>query len=239
MRRNFCFFFILMTLFLTPSYGMEAPRTYSFKERQLLLDLYGIGIVTFNTENLPGSLPLDSPYYIDLRHVISHPTIFKEMVLLLKERAQLLSFDAICGVPYAALPMATGLAYETSSPLLMRRSSPKSHGTCKKIEGTLFPHMRCLVVEDVITTATSLFETIQDLEEANVAVAHCLVFFDREQGGLPYAKAKGYPTEAIFTLSDLVYILQEAGKISASFADYLIQWTRENQVPGINWKTKA
>jgi uridine monophosphate synthetase len=237
MKKISTLFLFLFLFGFVNSYGLEAPRSYSQKERQLMLDLYEIGILNFDIESWKGSLPLSSPYYVDLRHIMSYPHIFKEVILSFKNKAKELSFESICGVPYAALPMAANLAYEIESPLIMRRTQRKGYGTNKKIEGLIVPHMRCLIIEDVVTTSTSLFETIRDLEEEEIVISDCIILFDRQQGGVEFAKEKGYNVHTIFTITDFMYILQEEGKINSNFAEAVVNWTRENQVPGVNWKS--
>jgi uridine monophosphate synthetase len=237
MKKNYALFlFVLLCFGFANSYGLEALRSYSKKERQLMLDLYEIGIFNFDTESWKSSLTFSSPYYVDLRHIISYPHIFKDVILSFKNKAKELSFDTICGVPYAALPMAANLAYEIESPLIMRRTKSKEYGTNKKIEGLVIPNMHCLIIDDVITTATSLFETIRDLEEEKIIISDCIILFDRQQGGVEFAIEKGYNIHTIFTITDFMYILQEEGKIDSAFAESVINWTRKNQVPGINWK---
>ncbi len=229
------FLFLFLFGFIN-SYGLEAPRSYTQKERQLMLDLYEIGILNFEVGSWKSYLPFSSPYYVDLRHIMSYPHIFKEVILSFKNKASELSFDSICGVPFAALPMAANLAYEIESPLIMRRNTRKEGGTNKKIEGLIVPHMSCLLIEDVVTTATSLFETIQDLEDEDIIISDCIILFDRQQGGVEFAKEKGYNVHTIFTITDFMYILQKEGKINSDFAEAVVNWTQKNQVPGVNWK---
>ena len=39
------------------------------------------------------------------------------------------NFDLICGVPYAALPMATAMSLESYIPLIIKRKEAKAYGT--------------------------------------------------------------------------------------------------------------
>ena len=108
-------------------------KNYTAEERDLILQLYDIGVLRFDTATM--NPPLSSPYYIDLRHTISHPHIFKKIINLLVKKSKELSYDIICGVPYAALAMAATVAYDQEKPLIMRRAHVKNYGTAKKIEG--------------------------------------------------------------------------------------------------------
>lgn len=162
--------------------------------------------------------------------------MFNRVVKLLSQKLDKVSYDVICGVPYAALALVADIAYIRESPLIMRRDKRKEHGTGKKIEGIIKYGMRTIVIEDVVTTATSLFETIQDLENEHLIVKDCVVLFDRQQGGVEFAENKGYCMHILFSITDFMRVLVEEGKIDPIFADTILEWTKEHQVAGVNWK---
>lgn len=82
-----------------------------------------------------------------------------------------LQYDHLCGVPYTALPIASLLSVKESKPMLIRRKETKAYGTKKLIEGKFTGGESCLIIEDVITSGSSILETVSDLrKEGNYSV---------------------------------------------------------------------
>jgi hypothetical protein len=52
------------------------------------------------------------------------------------------------------------ISLHSEKPMIMRRKEAKSHGTKNLIEGDYKPGYKCLVIEDVITSGSSVIETV-------------------------------------------------------------------------------
>ena len=102
-------------------------------KKQFFLECYELGIIKFGRFTLKSGI--ESPFYVDLRPLASDPKILKRLANYLLDMLPLDNFDLICGVPYAALPMATAMSLESYLPLIIKRKEAKDYGTKKMIEG--------------------------------------------------------------------------------------------------------
>ena len=180
--------------------------------RSLILDLYVIEAIKFGSFTLKNGT--QSPIYIDLRLLISYPALMKKMSSALATFISSLYFDLICGVPYAALPIATALALEGDFPMILCRKQMKDYGTKKLIEGKFEKGQTCLIVEDVITSGASILETIASLKTQGLEVEDAIVMLDREQGGKENLKKNNIRLHALISMFDLLKVLFHEKKIS-------------------------
>ena len=183
-------------------------------KNKFFLESYKLEIIKFGKFTLKSGI--ESPFYVDLRPLTSDPKILKKLAEhLLEILPKDNKLDLICGVPYAALPMATVMSLLSDIPLIMKRKEAKGYGTKKLIEGIYKQGQSCLLVEDVITSGKSLLETIAEVEKEGLKVSDIVVVLDRQQGGKELLEQKGYRVYTLFTITEVVKILHEAGEIDA------------------------
>jgi len=195
---------------------------------EAVLKLHELGGIKFGEFVLKSQIT--APFYIDLRLIVSCPSLLKTVGELMWEQVQDLTFDHLVGVPYTALPIATQMSLSQNIPMLMRRKEAKAYGTKKIIEGLFQPKDRCLIVEDLVTSGASMLETIAPLKELQLDVQDLVVFLDREQGGTKRLQEQGYRLHRAITITQLVEILCSENKISEQTKESVLNFVKNNQV---------
>src|SRR3989338_11058031 len=190
--------------------------------------LFDIGAIKFGEFKLKSGIM--SPIYIDLRITVSYPEVLKMVAEAMWQKVNDIKFDLICGVPYTALPIATVMSVEHNIPMVMRRKEVKEYGLKKAIEGNFQPDQNVLVVEDLVTSGSSVFETIAPLEHEGLKVTDIVVLIDREQGGRQHISKKGYNLHSVFTISEMLTVLEAEGKLNDAMVQNVQQFIKGNQV---------
>ncbi|MBU0705677.1 orotate phosphoribosyltransferase [Patescibacteria group bacterium] len=183
------------------------------KKEEIALALHEIGAIKFGEFTLKSGIK--SPIYIDLRLLISYPKVLRLISEAMIEMAKGLKFDVIAGIPYTALPIATAISISQEWPMVYARKEVKDYGTKKKIEGVFKEGDTALVIDDLITTGGSKFETVEPFEASGLKITDFLVLVDREQGGGRQLEEKGYKLHSIIGINELLDILKRNNKIDA------------------------
>lgn len=167
----------------------------------LIQSLQAINIIKYGDFTLKSGQ--QSSIYVDLRAIISYPAVLQQVADAMWQKIAAFDPKLLCGVPYTALPIASIMSIAHQVPMLMRRKEAKNYGTKKMIEGIFAPGQNCVIIEDVITTGSSVIETADLLKSQGLTVTDIVVLIDRQQGGQENLAKQGYRVHAVYTLEQL------------------------------------
>jgi uridine monophosphate synthetase len=187
--------------------------------QDLILQLFDIGCLLFGDYVQASGATFS--YYIDLRKIISNPQIFNQVLNAYAEILQNLTFERIAGLPYGALPTATGLALNLNYPMIFPRKEVKAHGTRRLIEGNFHPGETVVVIDDILISGKSAIEGAAKLESAGLKVEDIVVFIDHEGGVKDRLAEHGYRAHSVLTISEITETLYQAGRITQQQYDAL------------------
>lgn len=180
--------------------------------QDLILQLYDLGCILFG-EYVQASGAV-FPYYVDLRKIISEPQIFHQILQAYAEIVKKLDFDRIAGIPYGALPTATGLSLMLHHPLIFPRKEVKAHGTRRLVEGHYQPGEKVVVIDDILISGKSAIEGAEKLKSCGLEIEDIVVFINHEQGVIERLKQAGYQAHSVLSISEITETLYSAGKIN-------------------------
>jgi len=177
--------------------------------KEFAIFLYKNNIIRFGNFTLASGK--NSSYYVDLRLIPSYPHQFRKMIKniqnLIVEKTGLDNFECLASVPTGGLVVTSALAIEIVKPLIYVRSKPKEHGTAKSIEGKISAGMKVVMVDDVVTTGTSVLNGINQLREAGLLVSDLYVIINRLEGADKALSDIGVQTHQLTDILEITDIL--------------------------------
>ena len=129
-----------------------------------------------------------SSFYLDVRRTSLHAEGSALTAAALLDELEDLELDAIGGPVLGAAPLVGAIAAESFRrgrpiPTFLVRKEAKGHGTAKLIEGHFPASGRVALVEDVVTTGTSVLRALAVARGEGAEVARIVSVVDRDQGG--------------------------------------------------------
>lgn len=126
-------------------------------------------------------------------------------------------FDAVGGLTLGADAYATGIALLGDKRWFVVRKQAKEHGMRKRIEGTeLGPGVRVLLVDDVVSTGTSILQALDAVTKCGATVALAVALVDRGDRAAIEFEARHVPYRPLITYHDLG--IKPVGRVRASAA---------------------
>lgn len=149
-----------------------------------------------------------SPYYIDLRLLITFPSLMKQIAELAIE--QITDFDIVAGVATGGIPFSSFISAMGEIPGAYVRKKEKTHGASNVVEGRI-KEKTVLLVDDVTTTGGSLFHGVTQIRENGGRIHDALVIVNREEGAATTLEEVSVNLHSILTVSEMIMILNTEG----------------------------
>jgi uridine monophosphate synthetase len=156
---------------------------------------------------------LQSPIYIDLRRLVSHPELLSAVARAYIPLLETLEFDRLAALPYAALPITTAISLQGGWPMVYPRKEMKEYGTRAVVEGGFHSRETVVIIDDLATTGGSKFAAIEKLLAAGLMVDDVVVLVDRQSGAGEALEEAGYQFHAVFTLTQMLDRWERVGLV--------------------------
>lgn len=157
-----------------------------------------------------------SPFYIDLRRLVSDPAALSLAARAYAHVAQGLDYDRIAGIPAAGLPLATAASLRIGKPMVWPRMPVKEHGTGNRVEGEFAEGEKTLLLDDLITTGASKLEAAEILRGEGLVVEELAVLIERGRQGRKDMDAAGIRLHAFAHVRELFAVCESLGLVDAA-----------------------
>jgi uridine monophosphate synthetase len=148
-----------------------------------------------------------SDIYVDLRPLGAHPElcnlIAHNMIPMVTDMINNKGY--IAGLPLGGIPMAAWIANKTKMKFLLIRKESKEHGTKKIVEADILNEISVLLIDDVITTGSTVRETIEKFREQSlpIKVVGVLCIVNRCDDSPNVVPGTNVPLRSLVTLEDI------------------------------------
>lgn len=159
----------------------------------------------------------ESGYYLDGKQVIYSgeglACAARLLLSRLKEDNLAGAIDAVGGPSFGAAPLAAAVSLLAAGEgraytgFAVRKES-KEHGTRTRINGPFFQGIRTIIVDDVLTTGSSLFQAERVVREEGGRILGMYVLVDRLEGGREAVEKEGHLFNSLITRTDIEAIDQ-------------------------------
>lgn len=202
-----------------------------------ILKLHDIGAVKFGKFTLKSGYK--SPFYFDLRDMISYPELLDGIADLIVEEIKDFDFDYISGIPYTALPVATLVGDILDKPLIYIRKEEKPYGTKNNVIGKFDKGSKVLIIDDLITSGESLLENAEKFKNEGLEVAEFFVIIDRSKNIEVKINKAGYKLFSLIKLDEILKVLKTGNRVSNEQVSRIKEFTEKlsiNIKPGKNYE---
>lgn len=199
-------------------------------EKKIAEGLLQCKAVTLNAQDpYTWASGLKSPIYCDNRVTLSDPEL---RTAIAKGLANLIQTnypetEAIIGVATGGLPQAALVADILNLPLAYVRPQAKDHGRSKRVEGSLNPDSKAIMIEDLISTGSSVLSAAEAVKAEGYDVLAVVAVFTYE---LKKASDNFYkyqiPLITLTNYSTLIEVAVETNQITLEDLELLKAWRK-------------
>ncbi len=148
-------------------------------------------------------------YYLDCRQVTLHPRGANCIAQGMIESMRGETPDAIGGMAIGADPITASVVTLCGQQGIhlrgfMVRKEAKAHGMGRQVEGPVEPGMRCIIVEDVVTSGGSALQAAAAATQFGLEVIGVMAVIDRLEGGREAIEAAGYRLTSLLDIQDFL-----------------------------------
>jgi orotate phosphoribosyltransferase len=154
--------------------------------------------------------------------------MIKNLQNLIIEKTGLDNFDSLASVPTGGLVVTSALAIEIVKPLIYVRNKPKEHGTTKSIEGKISTGMKVVMIDDVMTTGTSVLNGIRQLKEAELSISDLYVIINRLEGADKVLADEGIRIHQLTDILEITNILFKEKLVSEEMLEKIKNQVNQN-----------
>lgn len=140
-----------------------------------------------------------SSFYCDIKKAYGYPDIFNTLAHELGKRIKK-RITCVAASGYGGLPLASVVAGQFNKKFIAVRNEPKKHGRGGYIDG-YFPSKndRIVIIDDVLTTGSSIFETFSILKKTKAKISNAIVVVKRGKGEL-----LPIPCQYLFKIEEII-----------------------------------
>lgn len=206
---------------------MIFDKTYA---RELASELLDINAVLLRPENpFVWSSGWNSPIYCDNRLTILYPRIRNRIADKLSELVtnKFPETDIITGTATAGIPHAAWVADRQNKPMAYVRAKAKAYGMGNQIEGGVRKGESTVVIEDLISTGTSVLSVIEALQFIGAKINGLVTIFTY---GFDVSNRKiadhNIPFYSLTDYATLLEVALEKDRIRHSDVEFLNEWRK-------------
>lgn len=200
-------------------------------KEEIATELFKIGAIKFGQFTLKSGI--QSPYYVQLRHLTSYPDLLFKVGKLLGDfiKENLPDVHKLVGVAYAGIPLVTAISIASGIPSCYTRKEVKGYGISNLIEGELKDGENVVLVDDLITDGKSKIETIEKIKNTGVKfnIEGIVVLLDREQGGRDILENYGLPLFSVMSITEVASWLNKKRLLSDNDFKSIIEYTKTSK----------